>query len=92
MITDEQVRHVAKLARIELKDDEVAVFREHFEKILDYFGMLDSVEENIEPAFHVLDICNVFRDDVPGECLNKEEVMANAPKTEKGYFRGPRIV
>lgn len=92
MISDEDILHVARLARIELKDEEVEEFKTQFQKILEYFEILDEVDETLEPAFHVSDIHNVFRDDVPEEPMSQEDVLSNAPRREKGYFRAPRIV
>ena len=92
MISDEEILHVARLARIELKEEEVKEFRNQFQKILEYFEVLDEIEEHIEPAFHVFDISNVFREDIPERPMSQEEVLSNAPRKEKGYFRAPRIV
>jgi aspartyl-tRNA(Asn)/glutamyl-tRNA(Gln) amidotransferase subunit C len=92
MITDEEVLHIANLAKIELKDDEVEKFRKGFQSILEYFEILDEVEEDVEPTFQVLPLKNVFRDDVPGKPLEREKALMNAKHVEEGYFKGPRVV
>ncbi len=92
MVTREDVIHVANLAKIELKDDEVEKFREEFEKILKYFDLLDEVPEDVEPTYQVHDLSNVFREDVPGEPLPRELVLMNAKHVEDGYFKGPKIM
>ena len=92
MITEEDVYHIANLAKIELKPEEVEKFRKEFEKILEYFNILDEVPEDIEPTFQVHSLSNVFREDVPGKPLPREEVLMNAKHVEEGYFKGPRIM
>jgi aspartyl-tRNA(Asn)/glutamyl-tRNA(Gln) amidotransferase subunit C len=92
MITDEDVYHIADLAKIELKPEEVGKFRKEFEKILEYFNILDEVPEDIEPTFQVHSLSNVFREDIPSKSLPREEVLMNAKHVEDGYFKGPRIM
>ena len=92
MITEEDVHHIANLAKIELKPEEVEKFRREFQKIIEYFNILDEVPEEIEPTYHVLPLKNVFREDVPSRSLDREEVLMNARHVEDGYFKGPKIV
>jgi aspartyl-tRNA(Asn)/glutamyl-tRNA(Gln) amidotransferase subunit C len=92
MVSIEDVYHTAELAKIEITEEQAEKFRREFETILDYFNILDEVEEDVEPTFHVLPIINVFREDEPGECLNQEEALSNAAHKEEGYFKGPRVV
>ncbi len=92
MVSIEDVYHTAELAKIEISEEEAKKFREEFEKILEYFNILDEVEEDVEPTFHVLPLRNVFRDDIPGECLSQDEALMNAKHKEEGYFKGPRVV
>jgi len=92
MVSIEDVYHTAELAKIEISEDEAEKFREEFEKILEYFDILDEVGEDIEPTYHVLPITNVFRDDEPAECLSQEEALMNTTHKEEGYFKGPRGV
>ncbi len=83
----EEVRHVAELARVDLDDDEVESFAEQFGDILEYFDALDEVPEVDAEA----DLVNVMRPDEERECLSQEEALANAPETEDGFFKGPRV-
>ncbi len=92
MITREDVIHISKLAKVELKEDEIEKFREGFQNILEYFNILDEVEEDVEPTFQVLPLKNVFREDVPKKSLDRGKVLMNAKHVEEGYFKGPRIV
>ncbi|MFC5365781.1 Asp-tRNA(Asn)/Glu-tRNA(Gln) amidotransferase subunit GatC [Salinirubrum litoreum] len=83
----EDVRHVAELARVDLADEEVAEFADQFGDILDYFEALDEVPEvESEP-----DLVNVMREDEVREGLSQEEALANAPETEDGFFKGPKV-
>ncbi|AAB88922.1 MULTISPECIES: Asp-tRNA(Asn)/Glu-tRNA(Gln) amidotransferase subunit GatC [Archaeoglobus] len=92
MVSIEDVYHTAELAKIEITEEQAEKFRKEFETILDYFNILDEVEEDVEPTFHVLPLTNVFREDEPGECLKQEEALSNAKHKEEGYFKGPRVV
>ena len=83
----EEVRHVADLARVDLDEDEVAEFAAQFGDILAYFDALDEVPE-IERE---TDLVNVMRPDETRDCLSQEEALSNAPETEDGYFKGPRV-
>ena len=86
-VTAEDVRHVAGLARVDLDDDEVDRFTEQFGAILEYFETLDDVPEtDAEP-----DLVNVLRTDETREGLRQAEALRNAPETEDGYFKGPRV-
>lgn len=92
MITREDVYHIASLAKIEIDDEEVENFKEEFQNILEYFNILDEVEEDVEPTFQVLPLNNIFREDIPKRSLPKNEALKNAKHVEEGYFKGPRIV
>ena len=86
-VDDEEVRHVAELARVDLEDDEVERFTEQFADILEYFEALDDVPE-VEPD---PELANVMRPDGVTEGLTQEEALRNAPETEDGYFKGPKV-
>ena len=75
-ITKEQVNHIAHLSRLEIQEDEVDGYIEKLEKVVDLFNELNSVDtENIKPTYHVLDLVNVFREDVAQEGIDREEVL-----------------
>lgn len=87
-LTPEQVRHIARLARVGLTDKEVARFQSQLSEILDYFERLGEVDsENVPPTAHTLDMRNVMRDDEPRDSLDRDEVLANAPQREDDCFR-----
>ena len=86
-VDPEEVRHVASLARVDLEEDEVDRFTEQFADILASFERLDEVPETeAEP-----DLTNVMRPDDERECLSQDEALQNAPESEAGYFKGPKV-
>lgn len=92
MITVKEVEYAAKLARLELADDEKEKYTDQFSKILDYFNQLKEVNtENVEPMEHVLPVRNVMRDDKVEQASMKNKILKNAPLEEDGYFRVPKI-
>jgi len=86
-VDDEEVRHVASLARVDLDDEEVELFAEQFADILEYFDALDEVPE----VAHEGELDNVMRPDEVSEGLTQEEALQNAPETEDGFFKGPKV-
>ncbi|MFC6614587.1 Asp-tRNA(Asn)/Glu-tRNA(Gln) amidotransferase subunit GatC [Halopenitus salinus] len=83
----EEVEHVAELARVDLDPDEREQFTEQFADILGYFETLDEVPEHDREE----ELVNVMRPDEVEEGLTREEALANAPESEDGHFRGPRV-
>lgn len=92
LITKKEVEHVAKLARLELTEDEKEKFTRQFSNILDYFNQLSEVNtENIEPMAHAIPMVNVMREDKVKLSYSRDEIIANAPLEENGFFKVPRI-
>lgn len=92
-ISKEEVEHTAWLARIELSEREKARFTEQFNRILDYFKKIDEVDtDKVPPTYHVLDLVNVYREDKVTPSLPPKEVLKNAPKKQKRFFKAPKIV
>lgn len=93
MITRDTVRHVAKLARLELTEAEEIQLTAELGSILGYVEQLGAVDtEGVEPTAHALPLANVLRPDAPRASLNQAEVLQNAPAAEAGMFRVPRIL
>ena len=91
--TGEEVRKVAKLARLKLSEDELAVFTEQLGRILDYVHILDRLDtDDVEPMAHAVEVSNVFRADQVQESLPREAALANAPKTDGKSFLVPPIL
>ena len=88
-----QVEHVAKLAQLTLSDQEKELFREQLSSILEYAQRLQQLDTSaIPPTATVLPLENVMRDDQARPSLPLEEVLANAPDAEDGYFRVPVVL
>jgi aspartyl-tRNA(Asn)/glutamyl-tRNA(Gln) amidotransferase subunit C len=89
-ITREEVLHVARLARLELADDEVARFQEQLSAIVAAVSKVSELDLSDVPATsHPLDIANAWREDEVGPSLTLEQALANAPDRDDGYFRTP---
>jgi len=92
-IDESQVRTVAKLARLELCDDEVAKFSVELSSILGYIEKLGELDtDGVEPLAHCLPIHNVFREDVVKPSLENDAALANAPARHDEYFKVPKIL
>lgn len=89
-----EVEHVAHLARLQLSPDEVEAFTRQLDKILEHMQVLNELDTtDVPPTYHVLPgLTNVFREDVPGPSLPREEVLANAPASADGAFLVPRVI
>jgi len=87
VVDPDEVRHVADLARVDLDDDEVDQFTEQFADILSSFDALDEVPETDREE----ELANVMRPDETRECLSQEEALQNAPDSEDGHFKGPKV-
>jgi aspartyl-tRNA(Asn)/glutamyl-tRNA(Gln) amidotransferase subunit C len=89
----DEVEHIAELARLRLSEDEKARYREQLSEILDYAARLQAVDTSgISPTSSVLPARNALRKDEPRPGLSLEEVLRNAPETEKGQFRVPPVL
>jgi aspartyl-tRNA(Asn)/glutamyl-tRNA(Gln) amidotransferase subunit C len=92
-IGPDQVVHVARLARLELGDDELERFTQQLASVLAYAAELSELDvDELEPMSHPLPLHNVFRPDEPRAGLDREEVLTQAPVAEDGRFRVPRIL
>ena len=92
MITIKDVEHVAKLARLELTEDEKELYTKQLGDVLKYVDQMNEVDtSNVKPMTQVIDFVNVMRDDKVVYELTKEELMANAPEVENGFFKVPKI-
>jgi aspartyl-tRNA(Asn)/glutamyl-tRNA(Gln) amidotransferase subunit C len=89
-ISRDEVLHVAKLARLELTDEEVERFTEQLSAILEAVAQVSELDlADVEPTAHPLDLVNVWAQDEPRPSLPLEEALANAPEREAGFFKVP---
>lgn len=92
-LSRDDAAYVARLARIELSDEELDLYAAQLATVLDHaaeIAALDTV--GVEPTAHPLPLRNVLRDDEPRPSLDRDEVLSQAPEAESGRFRVPRIL
>ena len=89
-IDREQLLHVARLARLELRDEEVERLGAQLNDILAAVSKVSELDlSDVPPTSHPLDVVNVWAEDEPHESLSVEEALANAPEREGTYFKVP---
>ena len=92
-ISREQVVHVARLARLDLSEEEIDRFAVQLGAVLEHAADVAALDTaGVPPTAHPLPLQNVLRDDVAAASLDREEVLAQAPAAEDGRFRVPRIL
>ena len=89
-ISRDDVLHVARLARLALREDEVERLQEQLNAILDAVGKVSELDlADVPPTSHPLELTNIFGADEPRPSLALEEALANAPEREGSFFRVP---
>ncbi|WP_419931167.1 Asp-tRNA(Asn)/Glu-tRNA(Gln) amidotransferase subunit GatC [Candidatus Poriferisodalis sp.] len=92
-ISTDQVAHVARLARIELTADEIQHYTGHLGRVLEHARELEDLDlADVPPLAHPYPLHNVFRDDVAGLSVNRDEVLAQAPAASDGQFEVPPVL
>ena len=92
MITKQEVAKIAKLARIDLSDEELEKYRADLNKVLGYIEILKTVDtEGVEPLAQVTGLENVFRDDIAAPPLIADEILKSAPETSGRYVRVKKV-
>ncbi|MGI8797587.1 MAG: Asp-tRNA(Asn)/Glu-tRNA(Gln) amidotransferase subunit GatC [Acidimicrobiia bacterium] len=92
-ITRADVEHVAHLARLALTDEEIEELTGQLGTILEHATQVSALDTGeVAPTAHPLPIMNVFRADETRPCLDRDEVLTEAPAAEDGRFRVPRIL
>ena len=92
-VTKNDVEHIAKLAKLEIKDDEINEFTSQLNQILEYVDKLNELDtENVKPLSHPVEGENVFRDDTLKESVSTDDALKNsASKTDK-FFKVPKVI
>lgn len=89
----EEVRKVARLARLEMSDADLAIMAKQLSAILDYVDLLKQLNtDDVEPMAHPLPMQNVFRPDNPGQSLTVDEALSNAPRRLGDFFGVPAVL
>ncbi len=92
MISEEEVRHVANLARLGLTDAEIEKMSGQLGAILDSIDQIGELDlENVLPTANALNLTNVLRPDEPHKCLSSDEALSTAPDAVDDLFAVPRI-
>ena len=92
-ISEEQVRKVAELSRLDLTDEEVLEFAGQLSSILEYTEKMNKLgTDKVDPMSHPLPISNCFREDSVKESLGTEKTLGNAPQRDGEYFKVPKIL
>jgi aspartyl-tRNA(Asn)/glutamyl-tRNA(Gln) amidotransferase subunit C len=92
-LSAEEVAKVALLARLRLSPDELPRFTGQLNSIVEFVAQLQELDTtNVEPLAHGVEVRNVFRPDVRGESLPREDALANAPKRNVENFLVPVVL
>lgn len=92
-LTRDDVAHVAHLARLSLSDAELDTYTDQLGAVLDHAADVAALDlTDVPPTAHPLPLANVLRDDVVDACVERDEVLGQAPSVEDGRFRVPAIL
>ena len=92
-VTEQDIKTVASLSRLKIRENETAEVTAQLDKFLTYVENLQSIDTtNIEPTTYALPMQNVFRDDEVKPSLDRNLALSNAPLAEDGYFKVPRVL
>jgi len=92
-LDDNQVRHVAKLSRLQLTDQQIHHFAGQLSAVLDYVSKLNELDvEGVEPMAHAADVSNVLRKDQPQPGMPVDKALENAPDASDPFFKVPKIL
>jgi aspartyl/glutamyl-tRNA(Asn/Gln) amidotransferase C subunit len=92
-LDEASVRHVARLARLQLTDEEVTRFAGQLTSILAYFEQLERLDtRDVEPFIHPIAVRNVLRDDAPRPSWDAAGALLNAPDRQDDFFRVPKVL
>jgi aspartyl-tRNA(Asn)/glutamyl-tRNA(Gln) amidotransferase subunit C len=91
--SDLDVAYVARLARINLTENEAKIFQRQLDDVLKYVDKLRQVDvADVDAAAHALAVFNVFRDDLPRDWFTAKQALSNAPRQANGLFVVPKVV
>lgn len=92
-VSAEEVKKIALLSRLEIKEDRVEAVQQQLSDILSYMELIEQADiSKVEPTAHAVSMSNVMRDDAPQESLPNEDALQNAPEAEGGYFKVPKVI
>jgi len=92
-LDEKTVRHVAHLARLEVSDEEVALFADQLSAVLQHMDQLNELDTaDTKPTVHPLPLSNVLREDEPGPTLTPTDALLNAPQSQAPFFKVPKVL
>ena len=92
-VTRKEVEHIAQLARLRFKDEELENFTSQLNEILNYVDKLNELDtENVEPLSHPVEEFNKLRDDELKPSIEREEALKNAPDRTDEFFKVPKVI
>lgn len=92
-ISEKDIAYIAELSELELTSEEAVQYAVSLNSIIDYMAQLQELDTSgVEPTTHVLQLHNVFREDVVKPGLSREEALQNAPNRTETSFKVPRIL
>ncbi|MCA9580406.1 MAG: Asp-tRNA(Asn)/Glu-tRNA(Gln) amidotransferase subunit GatC [Myxococcales bacterium] len=92
-LTSDEIKHVARLARLGLSEEEVEAMRHQLGRILEYVAALDRVDvEGVSPTSHVFDLGATLREDSVGGHLDRQLALSQAPSATEDAFAVPKVM
>ena len=92
-LTEQQVRHIAKLSRLTVTPQEIDGYRVQFANVLEHMRTLAALDlDGVEPMAHVSDAVNRLDPDEPGPSMSNAQLMALAPATDPPFVRVPKVL
>lgn len=92
-VSKDEVRHIANLSRLIFNDEELEKYTEDLSNIVDFANALKEVNvDGVKPTAHIVDVKNVFREDISYPSYDREEILSNAPTKDGGCVSVPKVV
>lgn len=92
-IDKKEVRHIAKLSRLAMSEQEIDTYSVQLSNIIQYVEKLNELDTTgVEPTSHIIEMKNVLREDINRECLSPDEILSNAPDRKDNFYRVPKII
>lgn len=92
-VSKEEILHIAKLANLNLKEEEVETYMGHLEEILNFANVVNKAPiDGLKETIGANDAYNVFRKDEIVQCIDREELLQNAPESQDGMFKIPKVI
>ena len=93
VVSKEEILHIAKLADLNIKEDEIDEYAKNLGDILNFVEVLNSVNtDNVEESIGTVNNSNVFRKDEIKEFGDRDILLENAPEQEEGMFKIPKVI